>query len=175
MILIVDVVLQGHSDDFELCNSLPERTVSFDGVLWTNVERRVGELRNSSLWNTCGAPTPASAPSASATPAPTPGRPSKRVLEVTTALTQAYADLRKIQCQRPSEIWNINKISRVVCYLVHYQRFLKMSSIRKNVNGLRDTVKQTPASLGGGSNKGTCHMHSWGALGFAQLSQTCFY
>lgn len=120
MILIVDVVLQGHSDDCELCNCLPARTVSFDGALWTNVEQRVGELRNSSLWNTCGAPTPASAPSASATPAPTPGRQSEPVLEVTTttALTQAYADLRKIQCQSPSKIWNINKISRVVTWSI---------------------------------------------------------
>lgn len=94
-----------------LCHSLPERTVSsFHGALWTHVEQRVGELRNSSPWNTCRAPTPASAPSASAAPAPTPGRRGEPVLEVTTATagTPGYTDLRKIKC--PSQIW-INRTS----------------------------------------------------------------
>lgn len=85
-----------------------------------NVELCVGELRNSSPWNTCSAPAPASAPSASAAPAPTSGRPRGPALEVTAAtlLIQGYTDLWKIKCQSPFEIWNVNKISSAVIWSV---------------------------------------------------------
>lgn len=79
---------------------------------------------------------PAAVPSASATPATTPGQGREPVLEVTRA-TEAYADLWKIKCQGSSKIRNIDTISLTVIWAI-VKIFWRKGALLQDVRKLLD-------------------------------------